>query len=154
MNDEQRERKRQRERERYQRNREAKLAQNRAWSKANKERHRELQHRWAKANPDKMKAAQVRYRRKKGVQPRTTFDDRLAEIDQDPVACWLWPGAIDEWGYGRQANRLAHREAYRKLRGEIPPNRQLHHICGNPSCVNPAHLQVVTPAEHRRLHAS
>lgn len=36
------------------------------------------------------------------------------------------------------------------LRGPIPDGLQLDHLCRNPSCVNPAHLEIVTGAENIR----
>ena len=70
--------------------------------------------------------------------------------------CWLWQGARhNSKGYGRHnANGtkwLAHRYVYELLIGPIPPQYELDHVvCGNTRCVNPAHLQPVTPEEHHR----
>lgn len=45
----------------------------------------------------------------------------------------------------------AHRASYLIFLGDIPSGKDLHHICENPSCVNPDHLLPVTPKEHVRL---
>jgi hypothetical protein len=39
---------------------------------------------------------------------------------------------------------LAHRWAYEFFISEIPPGLQIDHLCRNPSCVNPWHLEPVT----------
>lgn len=45
-----------------------------------------------------------------------------------------------------------HRWVYETLVGAIPPGHHLHHLCFDPRCVNPAHLQPLTPTQHRRAH--
>jgi hypothetical protein len=39
----------------------------------------------------------------------------------------------------------AHRVAYELLVGPIPDGMHLDHLCRTPACVNPAHLEPVTP---------
>lgn len=69
--------------------------------------------------------------------------------------CWLWTGAAHKKadGYGRvDANGkrfLAHRFAYELLVGPIPEGHELDHVvCENTRCVNPAHVEPVTPEIH------
>ncbi|MDP8961530.1 MAG: HNH endonuclease [Actinomycetota bacterium] len=78
--------------------------------------------------------------------------------------CWEWLGGKDTWGYGTFTDEErrsigAHRWAYQALVGPIPDGLTLDHLCCNPSCVNPAHLEPVTASEnlsrrHRRAKAS
>ena len=64
--------------------------------------------------------------------------------------CWEWHGAKTPAGYavmredGR--NRYVHRIVYEALRGPIPADRVIDHLCRNPGCVNPDHLE---PVPHR-----
>lgn len=44
----------------------------------------------------------------------------------------------------------AHRAIYARWIGKIPDGMQLDHLCRNPSCVNPAHLEPVTSKENTR----
>lgn len=76
----------------------------------------------------------------------------LAAVDMyDADACWPWRGFTTIEGYGR-FNRgfAAHRVAYTLIKGAIPVGLTIDHLCGNRSCVNPAHLEAVTITENRR----
>lgn len=64
--------------------------------------------------------------------------------------CWPWHGNTYALGYGRYSNRHAHRIAYELLRGPIPDDLVIDHLCRNTGCVNPAHMEPVTNAENVR----
>jgi hypothetical protein len=69
-------------------------------------------------------------------------------VDPD-TGCWNWTGYVEAGGYGLASGRRAHRVAWERLVGPIPPGHDLHHKCGNRRCVNPEHLQPRFPREHR-----
>lgn len=71
--------------------------------------------------------------------------------------CWKWNGPISVYGYGRLmesiGNRktkqlMAHRFAYEQVIGKIEEGMTIDHVCRNKSCVNPAHMEVVTRGEN------
>lgn len=74
--------------------------------------------------------------------------------------CWLWSAARSLKGYGRfdphrGVHLLAHRYAYEQARSLIPVGLELDHLCRQPICVNPWHLEPVTKTENvRRQHAA
>jgi hypothetical protein len=70
--------------------------------------------------------------------------------------CWLVRGAGRD-GYvvttEADGERLAHRIAWKTYNQRpIPEGYAIHHKCGARSCVNPHHLQALTPQEHAAIH--
>lgn len=53
-----------------------------------------------------------------------------------------------DWDGGRNFKMLAHRWYYEYARGPIPEGLHLDHLCRNPICVNPDHLEAVTQREN------
>jgi len=84
----------------------------------------------------------------------------LSAISPEPNSgCWLWTGSCEEKGYGRlhkpdrKGHLSAHRFAYQTFVGPIPDGHHLDHKCRVRCCVNPEHLEPVTPAENSRRSA-
>ena len=77
------------------------------------------------------------------------FLDKVA-FPEDLNGCWLWTGHIKSNGYGQfRKNTIAHREALEKLGVKIPAGMEPDHLCRTRHCVNPAHLEVVSPQENK-----
>lgn len=84
----------------------------------------------------------------------TTRERFWSKVDRSggPESCWEWQAARNWRGYGRFAVKRveigAHRVAYMMDVGPIPDGLHLDHLCRNTSCVNPAHLEAVSPREN------
>jgi hypothetical protein len=68
-------------------------------------------------------------------------------IDNETTGCWRWTGSTDPNGYGaiywQGRTWKVHRVAWTLCRGAIPDGLTVDHLCRNPSCVNPAHFELV-----------
>jgi hypothetical protein len=85
--------------------------------------------------------------------PIPPYEDRFRErMQPTSTGCILWTGHLNWNGYGRVTykGRLAgaHRVAYEIFKGPIPDGLQLDHLCRVRNCVNPEHLEPVTPSEN------
>lgn len=77
----------------------------------------------------------------------------LERVMQAPSGCWIWRQRVDRDGYGlvnltldgRRVTRGAHRLAFELFVGVIPSGYQVDHLCRRVRCVNPDHLQAVSP---------
>lgn len=82
----------------------------------------------------------------------------FSNIDKDgPGGCWLWTGSLSTQAHYGQffaagAPLYAHRFSYDYHVGPCPRGSHIHHKCATPACVNPDHLEPLTPAEHRSCH--
>lgn len=74
-------------------------------------------------------------------------------IPEPNTGCWLWLDGLVH-GYGRcfvgdNHHDQAHRMSWRLANGPIPEGFEVHHKCRQRSCVNPAHLEALSYADHR-----
>lgn len=68
------------------------------------------------------------------------------------TSCWIWPYAKGKNGYGKlQIDNVSlepHKWLYELIKGKTPANCELDHLCKNPLCINPEHLEPVSHAEN------
>ena len=92
-----------------------------------------------------------------------TFDEFLVRFwgnvnqhdvaNSDPLQCWPWKKPRKH-GYGRIFYRgkelQAHRVSYELINGVIPDGCEIDHLCRNPSCIKPSHMEAVPSKENTR----
>src|ERR1017187_1511093 len=64
---------------------------------------------------------------------------------EDLVGCLNWAGPVNNDGYGKWGNRMAHRVVYEMHNGPIPDGFWIDHLCTNRRCIRLDHLDAVTP---------
>jgi hypothetical protein len=68
--------------------------------------------------------------------------------------CWIWQRQKNPKGYGQTSwkgrTQPAYVVLYEREHGSVPTGMQLDHLCRQRACVNPAHMEPVSPAENVR----
>jgi hypothetical protein len=89
------------------------------------------------------------------------LEERIWAKVEKTATCWLWRAGLTTGGYAMICRSgeggkpvLVHRWMYEHFTGPIAPGLQLDHLCRVRRCVNPAHLEVVTPQENNRRSES
>lgn len=89
------------------------------------------------------------------LHPKRTMIERLWSKVKTPVGigeCWEWLAAKDRHGYGKfwngEMSVFVHRFIYEQIIGSVHEESDLDHLCRNPGCVNPYHLEPVTHKEN------
>jgi hypothetical protein len=93
-------------------------------------------------------------RKRTGIAPTPVADRIRASVVIDEAGCWVWQ-KYKQYGYGKiyvgshtagdRRSAAAHRVSYETFVGPIPAGHHIDHLCRNPACVNPDHLEAVTP---------
>ena len=88
-----------------------------------------------------------------GLRYMSTKDRFILQTSPCPnTGCWFWTGTVANHGYGyikiNGKNTMAHRFSWELHNGPIPDGLVIDHLCRVRSCVNPAHLRVVTFKEN------
>lgn len=92
---------------------------------------------------------------------RLTDEERfMRSIKSVGLGCWIWQKGRDADGYGifrigsrkngTRFNARAHRWSYEHFVGPIPAAFTIDHLCKNPGCVRPYHLEPVTGVENTK----
>lgn len=95
-----------------------------------------------------------------GQRSRTEITDADYQVEDRGYSspCWIVPLATHPDGHvslkmrGERKARKAHRIMWEQKRGPIPQAHDVHHLCEQPPCVNPDHLQLLTHHDHARVH--
>lgn len=72
--------------------------------------------------------------------------------------CWIWTMADSGGGRGGGYPRMklnnrtvaVHIVSYTNEHGYVPGNKQIDHLCRHRRCVNPDHLEMVTPSRNQK----
>lgn len=90
-----------------------------------------------------------------GVPAEQRFWKKVDKGD-GPDACWHWTASRSDFGHGQfvpvagESPWRAHRFSWTLAHGPIPDGLCVRHRCDNPSCVNPAHLDLGTLLDNAR----
>jgi len=97
----------------------------------------------------------------KGIYPRKLATPEeilnrfLERVHFTDYGCWEWTGAMASNGYGtfhvpgtKSNVTRSHEFSYHLFVGPVPDGLELDHLCHNPKCINPDHLEPVTHQEN------
>jgi hypothetical protein len=96
-------------------------------------------------------ASRPRYR-PRGIDGPELLAYLLNETVTIETGCMVPPGSTGDYGltYYRGRHIGTHRLTYQLANGPVPDDLHIDHLCRSPSCINPAHLEPVTPRENVR----
>jgi hypothetical protein len=89
-----------------------------------------------------------------GPKPTPMAERLLKRSYRTESGCLVWDGSVGSTGYGQlptshpKRSVVAHRAAYEAWIGPIPDGLQIDHLCRNRRCIEPTHLEAVTPREN------
>jgi hypothetical protein len=105
-------------------------------------------------DPARSRVKGAPYRYKRGHGGRGNGKTRVGFRADPETGCWVWQGSITQKGYGQLKENgrvvFAHRAYYIRAKGPIRDGLVLDHLCRNPRCVNPDHLEAVPQAVNVR----
>lgn len=95
--------------------------------------------------------------RRSRVPGSLTTEERFWQKVERTDTCWIWTACRVGvghyglfWGGSEVGKIYAHRYAYQQFVGPIPEGFVVDHLCRVRWCVNPDHLEPVTPQENLR----
>jgi hypothetical protein len=85
--------------------------------------------------------------------------ERFAQQVEVTNTCWVWrgernftPASYPQFNDERGRTVSVHQFIYAFFCGSVSRGLELDHICENKSCVNPRHLEPVTPYQNKARH--
>lgn len=74
---------------------------------------------------------------------------------ENNAGCWIYTKSLDRYGYGQFAyhgysGHRAHVVAWILTHGPIKKNLTINHKCAVPSCINPDHLELLSPGDNSK----
>lgn len=80
------------------------------------------------------------------------FIDGIQIVENDPDSCWRWQLSKNGVGYGifypDGVRAYTHRWSYSYFVGPLEQGKEIDHLCRQPDCVRPEHLEQVTHREN------
>lgn len=90
--------------------------------------------------------------------PQRVIERVMSKYDVRPDGCWISRYSVGSHGYaqiawqvdGKSHVTVAHRVAWQSANGPIPKGMTIDHECHVRTCVNPAHLRLMTNVDNAR----